>query len=308
MKQLGVIAPIVTPCTSGGHVDVEGLQIVCRDMIQAGCHGIFVLGSTGRGPWFTREDRAKICKAAAHAIGSRLPLMAGCMAAGVHDMIENAKAMADSGATIAVATALMYFKYASRELENIFLTFADASPIPVIIYDIPCFAGADLGPNLLAKLSAHENILGFKDSSSNYENFEQLLGVLSTESPQSYVLQGKEHLLKDSLAAGASGFIVSLLHVDPRPFISLYDAIQKGDRDEANRLQEVITGVMNLADQCFAKRPQTSTLFHFLNTSLHERGIDVNIRLPHEGACPDWITRRAKEAVVRMSSCLGKRV
>ena len=61
MKQLGVIVPIVTPCTRSGQVDVEGLKTVCDDMMSAGCHGVFVAGSTGRGPWFSWVDRMEIC-------------------------------------------------------------------------------------------------------------------------------------------------------------------------------------------------------------------------------------------------------
>jgi len=69
MKQLGVIVPIVTPCTLAGQVDYEDLKTVCDDMMQAGCHGIFAVGSTGRGPWFNRTDRMKICKTVADKIG-----------------------------------------------------------------------------------------------------------------------------------------------------------------------------------------------------------------------------------------------
>jgi dihydrodipicolinate synthase/N-acetylneuraminate lyase len=58
MKKLGILVPLVTPCTRTGDVDVAGLQSVCRDMLAAGCHSLFIAGSTGRGPWFSRGDRA----------------------------------------------------------------------------------------------------------------------------------------------------------------------------------------------------------------------------------------------------------
>jgi 4-hydroxy-tetrahydrodipicolinate synthase len=297
MKQLGVVVPIVTPCHRDGQLDIEGLRTVCNDMTQASCHGIFVLGSTGRGPWFGRDDRAKICTTVAEVIGPDTPLLAGCMASGISGMLKNAKMMADSGAAIAVATAPMYFQYADKELETIFLNFADTSPLPVIIYDIPDFTGIGLEPKLLMKLAKHENIVGFKDSSANYDNFKQLLDALNEETPDFYLMQGKEHLLKDSLFAGASGLVVSLLHVDPRPFVGLYNAVQAGETEIADRLQQAITRIMECIKGCFAKRPQTSTLFHFLNTALNHRGIDVNIRLEHEGPCPDWIAEKARQAL-----------
>jgi dihydrodipicolinate synthase/N-acetylneuraminate lyase len=297
MKQLGVIVPIVTPCTRDGQVDVEGLKTVCDDMMRAGCHGVFVAGSTGRGPWFNRADRMKICMTVADKIGSDKPLLAGCMAVGLDDMLENAKVMADSGATMAVATAPMYFPYSGDEVESIFLKFADSSPLPVIIYDIPELAGINIDPQLLMKLASHENIVGFKDSSANYDNFKQLLDALNKENPDFYLMQGKEHLLKDSLTAGASGLVVSLLHVDPRPFVALYNAVGQGDTETADRMQQAITGIMECLKSCFEKKLAFSTLSHFLNVALNERGIDVNIRLEHEGKCPDWIATKAKEAL-----------
>ena len=298
MKQLGIIVPIVTPCSRDGRIDVEGLKIVCGDMMQAGCHGIFVAGSTGRGPWFNRTARMKICKVIAGTMGSDKPLLAGCMAAGLDEMLENAKMMGDSGATMAVATAPMCFPYSGDEVESIFLKFADASPLPVIVYDIPELAGVAIDPQLLMKLATHENIVGFKDSSANYDNFKQLLDVLNETDPDFYLMQGKEHLLKDSLAAGASGLVVSLLHVAPEPFVALYNAVQQGDTEKADRMQQAITKIMECLKSCFGKKLAFSTLSHFLNVALNERGIDVNIRLEHEGKCPDWIAAKAKEAII----------
>lgn len=297
MKQLGVIVPIVTPCTRDGEVDVHGLGAVCDDMMQAGCHGMFVNGSTGRGPWFTREKRMQICSAVADRLENDVPLLAGCMAAGLEDMLGNAKAMADSGATMAVVTAPMYFPYSGQELEAIFLAFADASPIPVMIYDIPELAGTGLQPELLLTLAKHENIVGFKDSSANYETFKQLLDTLNTADPEFYLMQGKERLLKDSLQAGASGLVVSMLHVDPRPYVTLYNAVQEDDPQTAAHMQESISQMFDCFKGCMEKTHSFSTLIHFMNTTLNERGIDVNLRLAHEGDCPDWIAEKAKHTL-----------
>ena len=115
--------------------------------------------------------------------------------------------------------------------------------------------------------------------------------------PGSVLMQGKEHLLKESLLAGASGFVVSLLHVDPRPFVTLYSAVQADDVGKAEQIQQAITKILECIESCFAKQPETSTLFHFLNAALNSRGIDVNILLDHEGACPDWIAAKARQAL-----------
>jgi 4-hydroxy-tetrahydrodipicolinate synthase len=140
MKEFGILVPIVTPCTPSGELDLSGLRAVCQDMLLAGCDSIFVAGSTGRGPWFGRKERVAMCRTVAEELNGARPLAAGCMASGLSDMLENAHSMMDAGATIAVVTAPGYFNYSHAEVETIFVKFADASPLPVMVYDIPGFA------------------------------------------------------------------------------------------------------------------------------------------------------------------------
>ena len=295
MKELGVLVPIVTPCTRSGELDLDGVKSVSRWVLDAGCSAIFVAGSTGRGPWFCRSERESICATVAETIGAEVPLFAGCMASGLGEMLENATAMADSGAQVAVVTAPGYFAYSQREVESIFLRFADLSPLPVMIYDIPAFAGTKLDLDLVERLSNHGNVMGFKDSSADLDRFRKLSGAVSD--PEFVVLQGKEHLLSDSLAAGASGFVVSLVHADPGVFVDLYRAARSADSQRASRVQEVVTKLMGLLVSCFERRPETSTMFHFLNQILRANGICDNIVLEHEGNCPGWIADKANEAI-----------
>lgn len=166
MKDLGVLVPIVTPCALSGVPDLAGLQSVTRSMLAAGCHAFFVAGSTGRGPWFARPDRATICRTVAGQIGPRVPLFAGCSAPGLSDMLENARAMADAGAHFAVVTAPGYFVYSQQEVETIFLKFADASPLPVMIYDIPAFAGMKLDLGMVRRLAGHQCITSWSGVSN----------------------------------------------------------------------------------------------------------------------------------------------
>ena len=117
MKDIGPIVPIVTPCTRSGEIDVHGFRRVCQEMLTAGCAGIFVGGSTGRGPWFNLKDRAVICQVAADCIERDTLLLGGCTALGLPGMIEAARVMADSGARAVVATAPGYFHYDQEEVE-----------------------------------------------------------------------------------------------------------------------------------------------------------------------------------------------
>ena len=296
MKDFGVLVPIVTPCARSGEIDFEGLRSVCADMENAGCGGIFVLGSTGRSPWFSLKARTSICSAVADTLGGRLPLYAGCMASGIESILENARAMADAGARVAVVTAPVYFRYNQEEVASIFLAVADRSPLPVLIYDIPAFTGMKLDAAMVERISQHGNIVGLKDSSSDVEGFRALSRALSGAS-DFLLFQGKEHLIAESIANGASGFVVSLIHIAPGPFVRLYAAARAGEKELSATLQGKITDVMGVVESSFKRRPETSTLFHLLNIALRERGVCSNIVLEHEGDCPDWLLDRAHQVV-----------
>lgn len=296
MKNLGILVPIVIPCSRDGKIDLSGFKGVCQEMLETGCDNIFIAGSTGRGPWFSRNDRVKICRAAADLVRGKSPVFAGCMASGLPEMLENAKTMADAGADIAVLTAPGYFNYSHPEIETIFREFADRSPLPVLVYDIPVFAGVKLDLNMVIRLSRHQNVIGFKDSSGDAERFRKMTRVFK-ELRDFYLLQGKEHLLWESLQAGASGFVVSLIHMDPRPFAALYAAARSGEAKTAEEMQKAITKVMQLIVKSFKRRPEVSTMFHFINFALRRRRVCDNILLEHEGDCPKWLAANAAEAV-----------
>jgi len=209
-------------------------------------------------------------------------------------MLENAHAMADAGAHMAVVTAPGYFRYNNQEIESIFLKFADESPIPVVVYDIPDLVGLKLDGDMVVRLAHHDNVVGFKDSSSDFERFKHVLTRLDGL-PNFQVLQGKERLLFDSLMAGASGFVISLLQIDPRPFVLLSQVTRSGEIERARRIQAEISKVMDILGESFKRRPETSTLFHFLNWSLRQRGVCDNILLEHEQDCPQWLIDDARQ-------------
>jgi len=296
MKQLGVLVPIVTPCDRAGNIDAQGLRNVCDDMINAGANAIFVMGSTGRGPWFSLSQHVEACSVAAEHLGPDVPLFAGCIDTGLPRMLESARAMADAGATHAVVTAPAYYKYSDEEVARIFKEFADASPLPVMIYDIPVFAGMKLNLECVLELARHENVIGVKDSSEDFDRFQKLAAGIE-ELQDVWLIQGKENLLLDSLRIGASGFVVSLMHILPKTFVDLYRAATTGDDARAEELQERITRQYKQMCSCFERRPETSTIFHLKNVLLRQRGVCENLLFEHEGETPDWLAAEAERAV-----------
>ncbi len=302
-----IIAPIVTPLTPSGAVDEEGIRRVVEDLLSGGVDTIFALGSTGRGPWFSPAQSRRILDTVTDAVRSyhtagkpgadRVEVLAGCIGNGVEDMLSRAVTAAEAGADGVVITAPGYFRYSWAEMESILTEVADRSPVPVFLYDIPSFTGFELPQDLILNLMQHARFAGFKDSSANYDRFS---AVLRLAPAGALILQGKERLLCRSLEAGASGIVISAVHIAPRAFARLAEAVAAGDTGsltEARRIQGRIDEVMDLVEGIFERRPETSSLFFFLQEVLVARGIDVSLALPFEGTCPVWITERANRAV-----------
>lgn len=296
MKDLGPVVPIVTPCKPDGRPDLDGFRAVCQDMIQAGVKGIFVAGSTGRGPWFSIDDRAAICSTAAELSAGKVPIFAGVTSSGIPGMLENTRALANAGANYAVATVPTYFHYNQNEIEKIYSKFADHSPLPVMVYDIPEFTNVKLADEMVTRLAKHSNVIGFKDSSADLERFKSLIIALQ-DRPNFYLMQGKENLIAESLKLGASGFIVSLMHINPAPFVGMYQAVKAKNELLAYSLQNEVNKVIKLVRETIEKRPETSTLFHMLNSSLQARGICQNILLDTDDDAPEWVIENAKKAL-----------
>ena len=121
------------------------------------------------------------------------------------------------------------------------MRFADASPLPVMVYDIPVFAKVKLDWEMVQRLARHGNIIGFKDSTADFSRFKSPIRLLD-EIPDFQLLQGKERFLVDSLLAGATGFVVSMVQVDVRPYVGLYEATRSeiGDPDRGLRIGMVL--------------------------------------------------------------------
>ncbi len=296
MKDFGVLVPIVTPCSPDGKIDIPGVKSVCREMIETGNDGIFVMGSTGRGAYFAMKDRARACQAAAEEISGKIPLFAGCMADGLNDMLMHANALKNSGANYAVVTAPGYFPYLNEEIASILMKFADKSPIPVLIYDVPVYTKTKLDEKTIEKFFRHENIIGMKDSTADFARFSHLLEILTPFS-EKFLFQGKEQFLAKSLLSGGSGIVSSFSIFSPRLFVELVAAVRNKNNARVQSLQSGIQRLYDLAVDSLQKRPAISTLFHMLNYSLRQREICENILLEHEGETPDWLIEKAKEAV-----------
>ena len=245
----GVFVPVTTPFR-GDDVAPERLADNLRTWSATPLAGYVVLGSTGEFPMLSEAERDRVLAAAREAIPRDRCYIAGTGADSTRHTIRQTRRAAELGADAAIVITPHYFtKGFSAPAAQVrhYLAVADASPIPVLIYNFPVNTGINLEADTVARIAAHPNVRGIKDSSGHIPQCAQIID----QTPKSFhVLVGSAAALLPALAIGASGGILALALIAPREFCDVYRLARAGRWDEA----KAIAARMLLADRGIAGR------------------------------------------------------
>ena len=263
----GIYAP--TPCFFDRDEEID-TGIITRHAVrlaEAGLAGLTVQGSNGEAVHLDSSERDLVTRTTRAALDeanfSTLPLIAGCGAQSTRETIRLCKAAATAGADYALVLPPSYFaaSYNQASLRTHFVDVANASPIPVLIYNYPAAAGGlDLNSDFLIDLAEHPNIVGAKLTCGNVgklarlaaatsptttrftsANSEKPLVVTSAQQPLPYVvLAGSADFLLPALTCGGAGALAGLANLVPKTCVALQRATTAGRMDEAQRLQAVL--------------------------------------------------------------------
>src|SRR6266550_3474434 len=190
--------------------------------------GVVALGSNGEAAHLTESERLRYIGWVRDALPAPLRLIAGTGAESTQATIERTRAAAAEGAEAALVIAPSYFR---RQLT------AEASPIPILIYNVPAHMGYDLGAEWIVRLTGHPNIAGLKDSSGD---IARLPGLRKALGPEFVLLAGAGEKLVDALEAGADGAIAALANLAPHTSAAIRKAWLEQRKDQARQLQRTI--------------------------------------------------------------------
>src|SRR5438034_836867 len=221
-------------------IDLVANEIVTPETLLAqGVAGVVVSGSTGEAPLLDSDEQQKLVELAREELRDGKLLIAGTGAESTRQTIALSKAAAAAGADVVLVRAPSYFS-AGATLETLathFRAVADASPVPVLLYNIPKYTHLSLAPVLLQQLANHERIIGVKDSSGDPKN----VAAYREAVPQWAVLVGGASLLLTALELRCQGGIVGVACFAPGLCVQLVREFERGDRAAAAALQERIT-------------------------------------------------------------------
>jgi dihydrodipicolinate synthase/N-acetylneuraminate lyase len=240
----GLICPVITPLHPDGKVNGAAFAALLERMAPH-LDGVFVLGSCGENPWLSDLAQDEVVRVAVDTLGGRLALYVGVGQPDLTRVLGRIDERAESGADYLVATPPTFLPLTQTEIIDYYRVVADESALPVVLYNIPQFAGNGISAAAARELADHPNIVGIKDSSGDFELFQQLL----LDRPAGFsVLQGRETHAAASVALGADGLVASLLNFSAPLMRQVFDAARKGDQERAIELQREITALATLAD------------------------------------------------------------
>lgn len=281
-KPDGIIPAMVTPFNEEGEVNEVVLRKLVGNMIEAGCHGIFVLGSNGEFFSLTEEEKLRIATIAVDEANGRVPVYAGTGGNSTKETIELTKKMEKIGVA-AVSVITPYFvKLTQDELQTHFELIAEAVEIPIILYNIPGMTGNPIAPATVKELAKIPNIVAIKDSSGNFDN---VLKCLEAQSEDFTVLVGTDSLILPTLMAGGGGAIAATANFLPKVVVSIYDKWKSGDLEGAELEQRKLRAIRN----AFPKGTLPSVLKEALN------GIGLEVGPPRLPVKP--LTEKVKQEV-----------
>ena len=228
-----------------GEVDLVALRRNIEKWAPTGVRGFVIGGSTGEAVFLDEDERDRSWDVVARSVPDDTVLVAGTGAESLRTTLRLTRVAADRGFQAALVQPPAFYRGAmtAAVVRDHYLAVADAAPVPVIVYQVPTrFSTLDFPAGLVAELSAHENIIGIKDSRGKLET----VGELVTRTTRGFqVLVGSGALLYAALEVGAVGGILGVANLAPDDCARIHERFRAGDTAGAGRIQQRVGPLHN---------------------------------------------------------------
>jgi 4-hydroxy-tetrahydrodipicolinate synthase len=285
-----LLTAMVTPFGPDGSLDIPAAVRLANHLVDAGCDGLVISGTTGESPTTTDAEKLALLRAMLEAVGDRARIIAGAGSYDTAHSVHLAKACAAEGAHGLLVVTPYYSRPPQAGLIAHFTAVADATPLPVLLYDIPPRSVVPIEPGTLRALAAHPNIVGVKDAKGDLHAGAQLMAETGL-----VYYSGDDALNLPWLAMGATGFISVISHVATGQLRDLLSAFASGDITTARKINVGISPLCNAMSRIGGVTMSKA--------GLRLQGIEVgDPRLPQVAATAEQI--EALAAAMRAASVL----
>lgn len=226
----GIIPAMVTPFNRDESLNEQALRDLTRHLLAGGVHGLFVVGSQGEFWALEYEEKKRIIEIVVAEAGGKVPVYAGTGATSTREAVRTTRMAAAAGADAVSVITPYFISPGADELYEYYVAVAKASSAPVLLYNNPARTGVNMSPDLVARLSRVDNIVGIKDSSGDMTQTGEYVRRCDS---QFAVLAGRDTMILSTLVYGGKGAIAATANVAPRLIVEIYDAFQAGDMQRA---------------------------------------------------------------------------
>jgi 4-hydroxy-tetrahydrodipicolinate synthase len=239
-----VLTAMVTPFTADGGLDLDGAQRLAVHLIEHGNEGLVLNGTTGESGTTTDAEKERVLRAVLEAVGDRAAVVAGVGTSDTHHTVDLARQAEKAGAHALLVVTPYYNKPTQAGLHAHFMTVADATSLPVMLYDIPGRTGVPIDTETIVRLAGHPQIVANKDAKGDLGATSWVLARTDLA-----VYCGDDILNLPLLAVGACGFVSVVGHLVGDRLAELVCAYLAGEVASARAMHEsllpVYTGIMS---------------------------------------------------------------
>ena len=237
MKELkGIFAPVPTAFDVNEELALDRLADNLKRWAQTRLRGFLILGSTGEFVYLTTDEKKAVFERARQVIPRDRIMLAGTGCESTRETIALTRWAGELGVDYALVISPFYYKRGMKPeiLRAHYEEVAEASPIPILIYNMPIFTGLNMDPDLVLELASHPKIVGIKDSAPDVLQVQ----TICQSAPEGFsVLTGAANLLLACMTVGASGGILAAANVAYDLSVDCYEAHRQGDLQRARELQ-----------------------------------------------------------------------
>lgn len=248
----GIIPPLLTPLTPAEEIDVQGLKSLISHLLEAGVHGVFVLGNMGEFALLTERSRVRAIEVTVETVNGRVPVIAGISDIGTKKVIEHCRVAQKAGADFVMATAPYYLPMQQDWVYSHFRQVALETGARLLIYNVPPVISS-ISPEIIARLAEIENVVGVKDS-ADITHVQEV--IFRTRALGFRVFIGSAPLLAAGLLLGAHGGTCSPANIYPQIYLEIFQKVRAGKIEEALALQERANNFEDAIDS-IARSPLT---------------------------------------------------
>jgi 4-hydroxy-tetrahydrodipicolinate synthase len=236
----GSLVALVTPMTESGDVDHVAFGRLLDWHARQGTDGVVIAGTTGESPTVTAAEAAELLQIAVQRIGGRMPVIAGTGGNSTAESVERTRAACELGVDGVLVVTPYYNRPPQEGLYRHFSLVADASSVPLILYNVPSRTACDLLPETVERLSFHPQVIGIKEATGRVERGAEILRRCGDDF---LLLSGDDATCRELIGAGAQGVITVTGNVAPRMMHEMVEAALADDPVGARELDGRLAGL-----------------------------------------------------------------